>query len=198
MNEEQEAQNEMIEQEEMNRLLQQDRGERRLTDADKEKIEAQLNLSEVQNNEVKSSDSVDKEFQDFALKDEQNELDLDGDSPPNNTNSLWCRPNCLVSQDFSEMHPTKYGQVESLIGGGNNSNQPLLFKNMRESEIQAVDRSSVGFQSTVQQQFFQKLSKGGSEDTHSIQKKGAHDSPPGHSPIQEVDEEYLQMSPKFD
>jgi hypothetical protein len=30
----------MIEQEEMNRLLQQDRGERRLTDADKEKIEA--------------------------------------------------------------------------------------------------------------------------------------------------------------
>ena len=74
MNQEQEAQNEIIEQEEMNRLLQQDRGERRLTDADKEKIEAQLNLSEVQNNEVKSSDSVDKEFQDFALKDEQNEL----------------------------------------------------------------------------------------------------------------------------
>jgi hypothetical protein len=37
---EQAAEQERIEQEEMTRLLEQDRGERRLTDADKENIEA--------------------------------------------------------------------------------------------------------------------------------------------------------------
>ena len=54
--------------------------------------------------------------------DQKNELEFEEDSPPNNNNSLWCRPTCLVSQEFSEMQPTRYGQVESLISGANNSN----------------------------------------------------------------------------
>lgn len=80
----------MLEQKEMDRIMAQDRGERRLTDADKETMEAQLNLSEVQNNELKDSDSVEKEFVVFGLKDETNELqDFDGNFEVNDEDELF-------------------------------------------------------------------------------------------------------------